>query len=249
MNVPSPSNSLTHAPACREGFTATQWTQVLLAAKQDGSDDSLRALERLCTRYWPALYGFLRRQGRTPADAEDLTQGFFAQLLEENAFARADRAKGRFRNFLLGALQRFLADEHRHAAALKRGRDQVVLALDFAAVEQDYLDEADPALSPEEVFDRRWAATVLETAFEQLQGEFRAAGQLARFDFLKRFLSEEASESDCAAGATKFGLSPKAVSSAVSRLRDRYRELVRRVVLATVSGQEDIDAEFQELFR
>ena len=249
VNQSDPEPSVQAVPSSREDFTATQWTQVLLAAKQDGSDDSRRALERLCARYWPALYGFLRRQGRAPADAEDLTQGFFAQLLEANAFARADRAKGRFRNFLLGALHRFLADEHRRAAALKRGRDQVVLALDFAAVEQSYLEEAGPALSPEEVFDRRWAATVLETAFAQLQGEFRAAGQAERFDFLKRFLSEEASAEDCTAGATQLGLSSKAVSSAISRLRERYRELVRRVVLATVSGQEEIEAEFQELFR
>ena len=249
MSHSSHHNPAQPEPSRRDDFTATQWTQVLLAAKQDGSAGSQRALEQLCARYWPALYGFLRRKGHAPAEAEDLTQGFFAQLLEENAIARADRAKGRFRNFLLGALQRFLADEHRRVAAQKRGRDKLLLASDFAAVEQNYLDEADPGLSPEEVFDRRWATTVLEAAYQQLQAEFAAAGQAARFDCLKKFLSEEAGDGDYEAAAAKLELTPKAVSSAVCRLRERYREIVRQAVLATVADQEDIDAEFEALFR
>ncbi len=246
MSNPSNANS---APARRDDFTATHWTQIAQAAEQDGSAAARRALEALCVRYWPAIYSFLRRKNHGAEDAEVLAQGFFAHLLEDNALARADRSKGRFRNFLLGALQRFLVDEARRTGAQKRGRDRTVLALDFAAVEQCYLDESDPGLSPEQIFDRRWAATVLESAFADLQTEFREADQTARFDALKKYLSEEVSDGDYAGLSARLGLAPKAVSSAVSRLRDRYRELVRRNVLATVAGAEEVDAEFRELFR
>ena len=234
--------------ARRDEFTATRWTQILLAANQGGARASREALEHLCSRYWPAIYGYLRRQGKPAADAEDLTQGFFAHLLEENALARARPAKGRFRNFLLGALRRFLVDEGRRSGARKRGRDLVVLALDFAEVEQSYLEETDPGLTAEETYDRRWAATVLETAFADLQAEFHEAGQSPRFEELKRFLSEEGSDADYQAIAKRLGLRPKALSAAVCRLRGRYRELARRTVLATVAGPEEIDPEFRDLF-
>ena len=236
-------------PEGRNDFTATHWTQIVLAAGQNGSAPAQEALEALCVRYWPAIYGFLRQKNHSPEDAADLAQSFFGHLLSENALARADRSKGRFRNFLLGALQRFLIDESRRNTAQKRGHGRVVLALDFSAVEERYLDEADPGLSAEQLYDRRWAATVLETAFEELQAEFRAADQIARFDYLKRFLSEEVGDGDYEAGAARLGITPKAVSSAVSRLRERYRELVQRNVLATVAGPEEIGPEFRELFR
>jgi RNA polymerase sigma-70 factor (ECF subfamily) len=232
-----------------EEFTQTQWTQVVLAALEDGSDAARQALERLCTRYWPAIYGYLRRQGRLPAEAEDLTQGFLAELLATHAFRRADRAKGRFRNLLLGALRRFLADEQRRSGAEKRGRNKVVLALDFAEVEKEYLEEAEPALGPDEAFDRRWAATVLEAAFTELEAEFTHAGKVARFAELSRFLSKPGNEADYAAVAGRLGVSPQTVPGAVCRFRDRYRELVRRTVLETVAGAEEVDSEFQELFR
>lgn len=233
----------------REDFTATHWTQVALAAGPDGSAQAREALEALCLRYWPAIYGFLRRQNHGPTDAQDLTQGFFAHLLEDGALARADRAKGRFRSFLLGTLQRFLVDQARKQSAQKRGRGRVVSALDFGAVEEAYLEEADPGLTPDQVYDRRWASALLESAFADLEAEFQAADQSRRFDYLKRFLAEEAGDGDYAAGAAQLGITAKAVSSAVCRLRDRYRELVRRHVLATVAGPEEIDPEFRELFR
>ncbi|MCI0541109.1 MAG: sigma-70 family RNA polymerase sigma factor [Verrucomicrobiales bacterium] len=249
MSVPSSRSSGQSTPSRRDDFTVTHWTQVVLAANQDGSAQARQALEALCVRYWPAIYSFLRGKNYGPDDAADLTQGFFSHLLEENAIVRADRSKGRFRNFLLGALQRFLVDDQRRNSAQKRGRGRVGLALDFPAMEECYLEEADPGLTPDQLYDRRWAATVLETAFAELQAEFREADQSLRFDYLQRFLSEEASDGDYAAGAAQLGITAKAVSSAVSRLRERYRELVRRTVLATVSGPEEIDPEFRELFR
>ena len=206
-------------------------------------------LERLCARYWPSIYGYLRRQGRRPTEAEELTQAFFAELLAINAFSRADRSKGRFRNFLLGALRRFLADGERRSGAEKRGRNQVVLAFDFAEIEEAYLEEADLALRPDEVFDRRWAATVLEAAFTELKAEFADEGKAARFAELSRFLSEPGNEAEYAAVAGRLGVGPQAVPAAVSRFRERYRELVRRTVLATVVGAEEVDSEFEELFR
>jgi RNA polymerase sigma-70 factor (ECF subfamily) len=232
-----------------EDFTQTHWTQVALAAMEDGSEVAQQALERLCTRYWPALYAYLRRQGRLPAETEDLTQAFLAELLATKAFSRADRSKGRFRNFLLGSLRRFLADEQRRSGAEKRGRNKVVLALDFAEVERQYLEEAEPALGPDEVFDRRWAATVLEAAFSELETEFARDGKAARFAELRRFLSEAGTESDYEVLAGRLGISPQSVPAVVCRFRERYRELVRRTVLLTVADVEEVDSEFQELFR
>lgn len=249
MSVPSRQTSIRAGSARREAFTATHWTQVAMAANQDGSVPARQALEAFCTRYWPAVYSFLRRKNHGPSDAEDLTQGFFAHILENNSIARADPAKGRFRNFLLGALQRYLVDQDRRDGAQKRGRDKVMLAFDFAAVERKYLDETDPNFTPEQVYDRRWATTVLETAFAELEAEFRDADQSDRFDALKLYLSQDVDDGDYQSLSARLGVSSKAVSSAVSRLRERYRESVRRTVLMTVGGVEDVDLEFRELFR
>ncbi len=158
----------------------------------------------------------MRHQGRQPAEAEDLTQGFLAELPATNAISRADRAKGRFRNFLLGALRRFLADEQRRSGAERRGRNNVVLALDFAEVEREYSEEVEPALGPDEAFDRRWAATVLEAAFAELKAEFACDGKAARFEELSRFLSEPGNEADYAAAAGRLGVSPQTVPANTS---------------------------------
>lgn len=232
-----------------DAFTATHWTQITLAARDDETPEAREALETLCLRYWPAIYGFLRRRRHDPAEAEDLTQGFFVHLLDGKTLARADRTRGRFRSFLLGALRRFLADEQRRNGALKRGRGKVVEGMDFDGEEAGYLEEADPALTPDEVYDRRWAATVLEAAFAELEREFLESGQAERFGILKRFLAEEAADGDYAAEADRLGVAPRTVSSLVARFRERYRELVRRHVLTTVDGPDEIDAEFRELFR
>ena len=236
-------------PRCnRRDFTATHWSVVALAAENNGSPASERALETLCARYWPAIYAFLRRKNYGPADAEDLTQAFFAHVLERNVLSRADRSKGRFRNFLLGALRRFLADEMRKRWAQKRGVRKVVLALDFKAAEERYLEASDPGVTAEELYDQRWAATLLENAFESLRAEFNDSGQELRFNCLKRFLAEEVDPGDYKTIAAKLGIAPKAVSSAVSRMRERYRQLVRCQLLATVRSPGEIDAEFQRLF-
>ncbi len=234
----------------REQFPPTQWTQVQLAARAEDSDAGRAALEALCGRYWPAIYGYLRRAGHASADAEDLTQGFFATLLEDKALLRADREGGhRFRSFLLAILKRFRVDQFRHADAQKRGRGKVVLACDFAEVERQYLSEADSALSPEAVYDRRWAAALLAAARQDLERELEKAGQGARFAELKRFLLEAGNAATYAPVAARLGISGDSVVVAVSRLRERFRELVWRQVQATVAATEEVPAEWRHLFR
>ena len=235
--------------AGREQFTATHWTEVAKAAARDGSGEARAALDSLCLRYWPAIYSFLRRRNHKPQDAEDLTQGFFAHLLEENAIARADRGRGRFRSFLLGALQRYLLIEYRREGAQKRGRGKLVFSMDFAGMEETYLENVDPTLTPDQAFDRQWAVSLLEGAYAVLEAEFRDAGQLDRFGQFRRFLSEDPEEGEYAALAERLGLTVKSISSAVARLRGRYREVVRRAVLATVSEPDEVGPELQELFR
>lgn len=245
---PIPADS--PAPASsREDFTATQWTQVQLAGQQDGSAAARLALERLCARYWPALYAYVRRKGFAPQDAEDLTQGFFSHLLEDRSLSRADKSRGRFRSFLLGAMQRYLVDEYRRGSAEKRGAGKVLAVSDFAETEKIYLEEADPSLTPEQVYDRRWASMVLDSAFQHLKAEFEDESNGMRFEAFKKFLSQEPAEGEYDDLARRLNIAPKAVSSAVCRFRERYRNLVRQFVESTVGTREDIDVEFAELFR
>lgn len=230
-------------------FTATHWTQVAEAAGRDDSETARAALTALCNKYWLPIYAFLRRKGHSPADAEDLAQGFFAHLIEGNAFVRADRTRGKFRTFLLGALQRYLIDESRRHGVQKRPGSRIHLSLDSLSLEEGYLEESDPGLTPDEVFDRRWAAAVLHNSLEELAAEFRECGQSDRFDQLKRFLGDAADNGEYQVIANQMGLAIKAVSSAVCRLRQRFSELVHKNVLSTVGGQEEVDAEFQQLFQ
>ena len=246
---PASPDSTPGGPVRRDrDFTETQWGVVKSASGQEGAAAAKPALDYLCRRYWPPIYAFLRREGYSATDAEDLTQGFFEELFSTDALSRADEAKGRFRNFLLGALQRFLVDQLRHKNAIKRGRGKVVLAGDFAEVERQYLAEADPALTAEKVFDRRWAATVLEMAKAELATHFTGPGQAKRFAVLQDFLDKDGSEKAYRKAASIWGTTMEAVAPAVCRLRGRYNECIRRIVLATVSGPEEVDPEFAGLF-
>ena len=205
-------------------------------------------MERLCTRYWESIYWFLRRQGKPPADAEDMTQGFFAELLSSHAFRRADPEKGRFRNFLLGALHRYQADVYRRNGAEKRGKEKVILAFDFEASEREYSEVADPTMSPEESFDRRWATALLNAAFADLKAEFARAGKSDQFVEFSPYLSGTGTDAEYVAMAQRLGISPKSVPSALCRFRGSYRESVLRLVLATVPNEEEVNAEFRDLF-
>ena len=161
--MPFPSDSRSVVPASAAQFTTTHWS-VVLAAGQPDSPQAQAALETLCRTYWYPLYAYVRRRGHGPEDAQDLTQEFFAQLLRKNYPARAERAKGRFRTFLLHALSQFLVDQRERATALKRGGGQIVISLDAEAPEDRYRLEPPDELTPEKLFERRWAQTILDLA-------------------------------------------------------------------------------------
>jgi RNA polymerase sigma-70 factor (ECF subfamily) len=219
----------------------------MLAGERE-SAASRQALEQLCQSYWQPIYGFLRRKGFSPHDAEDLTQQFFVRLLKGDSMARADRSKGRFRTFLLGALQHFLTDELRKSTAQKRGGPNLPFAANFREAEERYLEEPDPNLTPEQMYDRRWAAGLLQIAFQSLSSEFESAGMRARFDRFKVLLASEPAEGEYERLAGELGMTRRAVSAAVYRMRQRYRQLVRGQVADTVAQSTEIDSELAQLF-
>lgn len=229
-------------------FATTHWS-VVLAAQDPQSPRCAEALERLCRQYWPPIYAFIRRRGHEPTDAQDLTQGFFARLLEKNYLQAADAAKGKFRTLLLTAVTRFLINERERALAQKRGGGAVHLPLEADHAEQSYRVElADPA-TPETIYERRYAETLLEAVLGRLRREFEAAGESERFEVLKPFLAAERQAPSGAEVAARLGLSETAVYSAVHRLRRRYGELLREEVANTVARPEEIEDELRHLAR
>jgi RNA polymerase sigma factor (sigma-70 family) len=230
-----------------ECFATTHWSVVLLADHSSSSAAS-GALEKLCRSYWYPVYSFVRRRGSSPHDAQDLTQEFFSRLLKRNSFADADPAKGRFRSFLLGALKHFLADEWDKAQAEKRGGHCEIFSLDALEPEARYALEPATDLTPERIFDRRWAATLLEHALRQLREEFTGAGKIRQFELLKPFLTNDAGPGGYDETAAQLETSPQTVAVSVHRLRQRYREAVRAEIAHTVTGPETIEEELRGLF-
>ncbi len=242
MTSPQPDGESTQRTAAQ--FATTHWSTVL-AAGDSAAPGSREALERLCRTYWCPLYAFVRRQGRPPEDARDLTQAFFERFLEKHYLKAVDAAKGRFRTFLLTSLTHFLADEWDKARTLKRGGEFTFLSLDVAACEERLgaaLTNADP---PERHFDLLWAEAVMNRALESLEEECRAADKLAHFEALSEFLSRSADAGEYAAAGERLGLSGRAVTVAVSRLRERYRALIRAEIAQTVQDPSDVDAELR----
>jgi RNA polymerase sigma-70 factor (ECF subfamily) len=235
-------------PRPGQWFATTHWTTVL-TARDEQSPQAAEALEKLCRRYWPPVYAFIRRRGHGPDDAQDLTQEFFARLLEKHYLDAADASKGKFRTLLLTAVSRFLANERERALAQKRGGGAAHVSLEAEdAKDGCHVEPADPA-TPETIFERRWAETVLETVLARLRQEFEDAGQRERFDVLKPFLAAEKQAPSGAAVAAWLGLSESAVYSAVHRLRQRYGELLREEIAHTVASPEEIDDELRYLVR
>lgn len=228
-------------------FTPTHWS-VVHSAAQTSSPQADAALETLCRTYWLPLYAYVRRQGHRPHDAQDLTQEFFARLLKNKSFAGADRLKGKFRSYLLGALQHFLADEWDKARAEKRGGRCETFSLDALEPEARYALEPSTDLTPDKVFDRRWAATLLELALRRLREEFTAAGQARHFDLLKPFLTSDAGPGGYDEVAAQLATSPATVAVAVHRLRQRYRAAVRAEIAHTVNSADELEEELRGLF-
>lgn len=227
-------------------FTATHWSVVMAAGNGD-SVEAAEALDTLCRRYWYPLYAFVRRQGHEVHDAEDLTQEFFTRFLAKEYFDRADPARGRFRNFLLACLKHFLSEQWRQAGRLKRGGRQTFLSWDSLTAEERYQSEPADPLTPEKVYDRRWALTLLEQALARLGAEQSAAGKAEVFAPLKDYLWGEGSGAGYAEVAARLGMTEGALKVTVHRLRQRYRELLREEVAHTVATIHEVDEELRYL--
>ena len=228
------------------GFPTTHWSVVIAAGKGD-SAQAADALEQLCRTYWYPLYVFVRRQGHKAHDAEDLTQEFFSRFLAKEYFGRADSAMGRFRSFLLACLKNFLREQHRQARRLKRGGGQTIISWDSQTAEERYrLEPADP-VTPEQVYDRRWALTLLETVLARLAEEQSVAGKDRLFAQLKDHLWGEACQTGYAETAAHIGMTEGAVKVTVHRLRRRLRDLLREEVAHTVTAEAEIDEELRHL--
>jgi RNA polymerase sigma-70 factor (ECF subfamily) len=232
----------TSAP--RRGFATTQWS-VVLAARAGDPVRAQEALAALCATYWPPLYAYARRLGRSAADAEDVTQGFFLSLLEREALQQVDRAKGRFRSFLIAAFRHFLANERDRAQAQKRGGHHALVSIDAALIESRYAASLADTRTAEELYDRMWAITLLEHVMQRLEEEQVHANKRA-FDHLKVYLTGDAS-TGYAEVALATGMSVGAVKVAVHRLRRRYRELLWDEAARTVDAPEAIKDEVREL--
>jgi RNA polymerase sigma factor (sigma-70 family) len=226
-------------------FTTTHWSVVLDA--QSESPAAQEALEKLCRTYWRPIYSFVRRQGVGPEEAEDLTQGFFAELLERKSLSAVRKEKGRLRSYLLGALKYFLADERRRAMAIKRGKGQRLIPLEeLCADDRIEMEPADP-VTAERIYERRWAMTVLERVLSRLKNEFAAAGNARLFDSLKQLLPDEPGAPSQADIAAQLGMTENAVRQAFHRFRQRCQLLLREEIAHTVATPADIEDELRHL--
>jgi RNA polymerase sigma-70 factor (ECF subfamily) len=226
-------------------FTTTHWSVVLEA--QGESPAAQEALEKLCRTYWRPIFAFLRRQGLSSAEAEDITQGFFAQLLERKSFDAVCKEKGRLRSYLLGALKYFVTDEERRAMAIKRGKGQRIIPFEeLRADERIDIEPADP-VTADMIYERRWALTVLERVLSRLKDEYRAAGNAALFDSLKQLLPDEPGSPSQAEIAARLGMTENAVRQAFYQFRQRYQSLLREEIAHTVATPGDIEDELRHL--
>lgn len=228
-------------------FATTHWTVVLAAGKRN-SPQAASALEELCRTYWFPLYAYVRRRGHNKEDAEDLTQAFFARLLEKNFPAGLDSEKGKFRAFLLASLKHFLANEWDKSQRQKRGGGETHLSLDWQTADTQFQVAATNEPSPDKAFDREWALALLAKVIERLQKECESDGKAKLFAQLKMFLTAGKGGTAQAEVAKALGMEEGAVRVAIHRLRKRYRELLRDEIAQTLSDAADVDEEMRALF-
>lgn len=227
-------------------FTTTHWSVILASAQQE-SPVAAEALEKLCRTYWYPLYTYVRRRGYGHEDAQDLTQGFLAQLLERKSFARVDQSKGLFRSFLLAGMNYYLADERIRANAQKRGGGGPVLSFDAQTAEQRYRVEPVHELSPDKLFERQWAQALLDAVLDKLEQEYREAGKAQLFERLREFLVAGTAPGTYAEAAPALGMTGDAVKKAVHRMRNRYQELFREEIAQTVAEPAEVQEEVRHL--
>jgi RNA polymerase sigma factor (sigma-70 family) len=227
----------------RDAFATTHWSVVLTA--QGESPAAEEALEKLCRTYWRPLYAFVRQQGYRHEEAEDLTQGFFAVLLQRRDFDTLRAEKGRLRSYVLVSLKHFLAEEMRRAMAVKRGKGRPLIPLEDLRAHAD-VEPSDP-LTAERIYERRWALTLLDHVFGQLRDEYRKADKAALFDWLKQLLPDEPGAPSQADIALKMGMTENAVNQAFHRFRQRYQSLLREEIAHTVAMPKDVEDELRHL--
>lgn len=228
-------------------FATTRWSLVL-AAGADGSSAAHEALGALCETYWYPLYAFLRSRGSSVEDAQDLTQAFFARVLEKRVLLQADPARGRFRSFLLTSLKNFAANERDRDIAKKRGGGVPVVSLEFERAEGRFQMEPANNETPERMFDRRWALALLDRVLSRLKAETVPGGREAQFDRLKTYLTGDQPQLSYAQTAGDLGMSEGAVKVAVHRLRRHFRDVLRDEVAQTVSSPEEVEDELRHLW-
>ena len=226
-------------------FATTHWSVVLEA--QGESPAAQKALEKLCGTYWRPIYGYVRRHGAGAEDAEDLTQGFFALLLERKDLNSVRREKGRLRSYLLASVKHFVADESRRAMALKRGKGQRLIPFDDVQEGERIEAERYDRLTADQIYERRWAFTVLEQVMTRLREEYRSAGNLRFFDQMKKMLMDERDRPSQAQVAVEFGMTENAVKQAFYRFRQRYQTLLREEIAHTVAAPGDVEDELRYL--
>jgi len=226
-------------------FTTTHWSVVLEA--QGDSPAAREALEKLCRTYWRPIYSFLRRQGIGPDEAEDLTQGFFALLLDRKDLNTVRKEKGRLRSYLIVSLKNFLTDESRYAMAIKRGKGQRLIPLEELGVDEQIQMEPPDLMTAEQIYEHRWASTVLDHVLSRLKDQYQAAGHAALFDSLKQLLPDEPGAPSQADVAAQLGMTENAVRQAFHRFRRRYQLLLREEIAHTVATPSDIEDELRHL--
>jgi RNA polymerase sigma-70 factor (ECF subfamily) len=241
-----PPDSSSIAPGAGR-FATTHWSLVV-AARDPSGPEARAALAELCSIYWYPLYAFIRRQGFTADQAQDLTQELFLRLLEKDALMAVDRAKGRFRSFLLAACQHFLANERDRARAKKRGGDRRFLSIDFREADSRFDREPGHCETPEKLFERRWALTLLDRVLGFLYAEYETEGKSHLFEKLKGRLTGSADAIPHAEAAVDLGMTEGAIKVAAHRLRRRFRALLREEIARTVTDPGQIDEEIQSLF-
>jgi DNA-directed RNA polymerase specialized sigma24 family protein len=243
MSVPGSSHE---SPLGPRNFATTRWS-IVLAAGKPGAEHSQAALATLCQTYWYPIYAFIRRRGYSVMDAQDCTQEFFATLLEKDYVQDADRERGRFRTFLLTAVTRFLSKQRERERAAKRGGGRLVLSLDLDAGEGRYQSEPVEQWTPERLFERRWALTLLERVLARLGERYAEQGKRALFESLKTFLTQPETAGMQADQAAGLGMTEGALKVAVHRLRRRYRDLLREEIAETVAQPDEMADELDYL--
>lgn len=230
----------------KSSFPTTEWSVVLEAASTDPGR-AQAALEKLCGRYWYPIYAFIRQRGNNVHKAEDLTQGFFAFVLERRVLECAERSKGHFRSFMLVSLTNYILNEHDRAQSLKRGGGHRIVSFDECLAEERYLHEIADHSTPEKHFERHWATTLVRRVLDRLREEFEKRGNTALFSGLQPFLTDEPETGAQERLATQLGMETGAVKVALHRARRRFGELLRREVAHTVSRPEEVEEEIRYL--